>query len=83
MRAEELQRALKPTLTGIKDMLRTNGYWLNTVLSGSSEHPQQFDWCRSIAGDYASVTAAEVSALAAEYLIPEKAAVIIVRPEAP
>ena len=79
--AEALKRAIEPTLTSIKDMMRTNGYWLNTVLTGSRRHPEQIPWSRSIAADYAAITAAELSQLAAAYLVNAKAAVIMALPE--
>jgi len=79
--SEELKRALEPTITSIKDMLRTNGYWLNTVLSGSMRHPEQLDWYRSIAGDYAAITAGELSLLAGKYLINTNAAAIVILPQ--
>ncbi|HUV50609.1 MAG TPA: insulinase family protein [Anaerolineae bacterium] len=78
---EELKRAIRPTLTGIKDMLQNNYYWLNTVLSGSKKHPQQLDWSRTIMDDYASITKGELSVLAKQHLNNDKAAVIIVKPE--
>lgn len=78
---EELRRAIRPTLTGIKDMLQSNYYWLNTVLSGSARHPQQLDWSRTIMDDYAFITKGELSVLAKQYLNNDKAAVIIVKPE--
>jgi len=77
---EELDRALAPTLTGIRDMLRTNSYWLNTVLSGSRRHPEQLQWNRTIADDYAAIRVDELSHLASTYLDNLKAAVFIVRP---
>ncbi|MBW2640597.1 MAG: insulinase family protein [Deltaproteobacteria bacterium] len=78
---DELHRALSPTLTSIKEMMRTNNYWLNTVLTGSKKHPQQLDWSRTIMKDYASVTKEEVSNIAKKYLANEKAATIIVKPQ--
>jgi zinc protease len=77
---DELQRVLKPTLTSLKDMLRRNGYWLNTVLSRSKKYPQQLDWNRSIMDDYIAITPEEISHLAKKYLIDEKAAIIVVIP---
>ncbi len=77
---EELQRAVDPTLTSIKDMLKKNGYWLNTVLSGSTRHPQQLVWCKTIMQDYASITADELSKLAGEYMNNSRAASIIIKP---
>jgi zinc protease len=72
----ELKRALEPTLTGIKDRLRENGYWLNTVLSGASQHPVQLEWCRSITTDYAGIRKADIERLARRYLDLSKLAVI-------
>ncbi len=78
---EEFKRTLDPVLTNIKDMRRTNGYWLNSVLAGSRWHPMQFDWARTFMEDYASITADELSVLAKKYLDNEKASVITVKPE--
>lgn len=78
--ADELQRALEPTLTGIREQLRQNDYWLNTVLMGATRHPEQFEWSRTIQADYARVEVRELVALARRYLDPEKAAVFKARP---
>lgn len=79
--AEELKRSVDPTLTSIKDMLKKNDYWLNTVLSDSVRHPEQLEWCKTIKQDYASITAAELSVLAKKYLDNDKSATIIIKPE--
>ena len=78
---EEMQRALDPMLTGIKDQLRQNNYWLNTVLSGSTRHPRQIEWSRTIMTDYASITTDDLSLLAREYLDNQKSATIVIAPE--
>ncbi len=80
--AEQLQRALDPTVTRIKDMLRQNAYWLNNVLTGSARHPEQLVWNRTFLSDYAAITPGEISALAAKYLVNGKAVVIVVKPAA-
>ena len=77
---EEMKRSLDPTLTSIKDMRRRNGYWLNTVLSGSKNHPVQHNWSRTIMKDYASIKVDELDKIAKKYLNNEKAAIIIVKP---
>jgi zinc protease len=77
---DELQRVLKPTLNGIKDMRRQNRYWLDTVLTRSRYHPEQIDWSRTIVGDYGAITAEELSELAVKYLDNDKAAAIIALP---
>jgi len=78
---DEFRRALDPTITSIKDLLRKNRYWLNTVLSGSLKHPQKLEWSRTIMKDYSSITADDMSAIAKKYLDNEKAAIIIIKPE--
>jgi len=78
---DELNRAKEPTLTSIKDMLRKNDYWLDTVLTGSKIHPQQIDWSRTILKDYDSITKETVSDFAKKYLNNETAATIIVKPQ--
>ena len=78
---DELNRAIAPTLTSIKEMMRKNNYWLNTVLTGSKKYPQQLDWGRTILKDYASITKEEVSYIAKKYLDNGKAATIIVKPQ--
>ncbi len=80
---DELHRAIAPSLTSIKDMLRKNTYWLDTVLTGSEKYPQQIDWSRTINKDYASITQEEVSNLAEKYLDNHRTATIIVRPGKP
>ncbi|QTA83910.1 Peptidase M16 domain-containing protein [Desulfonema limicola] len=77
---DEIQRAVAPALTSIKDMRQKNNYWLDTVMSGSKEHPEQIEWSRTIEKDYASITKQELTELAEQYLDNNKAAVIIIRP---
>ena len=79
--ADELERAKAPTITSIKDMVRTNGYWLETVLALSSRHPQQLVWPTTILKDFSSITTQDVDKLANKYLLRERAAIAIVRPE--
>jgi zinc protease len=80
IRPDELERALGPSLTGIKDRIRTNAYWLYTVLTGSKQFPQQLEWSRTIQSDYAAITRVELSQLAARYLDNAKAATIVIKP---
>ncbi len=76
---EELTRALEPTLTSIKDMMRTNRYWLQSVLSLSSRHPEQLKWPLSIQSDFASIATDDLDELAERYLIPDRSAAIVFR----
>jgi zinc protease len=78
---EELVRAKQPILTALRESSRTNAYWLNTVLASAQENPQRLDWSRTRYTDNESVTAAELSALAKQYLAPAKVSEFIIRPE--
>jgi zinc protease len=78
---DELNRAQKPILTSIKDMLQQNHYWLETVLSGSKIHPRQIQWSRSILKDYASITKEMETNIAKKYLKNDLSATIIVKPQ--
>ncbi|WP_417913506.1 M16 family metallopeptidase [Candidatus Electronema sp. JM] len=78
---EELKRALEPSLTSIRDRIRTNDYWLDNVLIGSLQHPERLEWPLTIQSDFAAVKAEELSALAAKYLQPDKAAEVLFLPE--
>ncbi|MDP3285022.1 MAG: insulinase family protein [Desulfobacterales bacterium] len=77
---EDLKRSADPILTRIKDMLRTNNYWLNNVLTESGRYPCQIEWSRTIMKDYESATADELSGLAGKYLDNGRAATIIIKP---
>ncbi|GAB6093831.1 insulinase family protein [Desulfatiferula olefinivorans] len=77
---DELRRAVDPILTSIRDMRRTNGYWLNSVLSGSGRHPVRLSWARTIEQDYAAVTTGDIHALAGRYLDNEGAACLRIMP---
>ncbi|MCI5140361.1 MAG: insulinase family protein, partial [Candidatus Electrothrix sp. ATG1] len=78
--ADELERALEPTLTSIRDMVRTNRYWLHSVLVQSSRHPERLEWPTTIQSDIAAITVDEISALGAKYLKAKKAAEVILLP---
>ncbi len=77
---DELRRALQPTLTSIKDIKRSNQYWLEAVLNLSSRHPQQLQWPLTITEGFAGITADELTALAKRYLQEKQAAMVVVAP---
>lgn len=79
--SDELVRARDPLLTSLKGSVRTNQYWLSSVLSLSTRHPQQLDWPRTIISDFASISETEVNELAAMYLDNENAAFAKVTPD--
>jgi zinc protease len=79
----ELRRALDPSLTRIKDLRQNNGYWLNTVMTGSRRHPQQLEWSRTILADYESINAEDILKVARQFLTPSNAAVLTIQPVSP
>ncbi|MFO8083461.1 MAG: insulinase family protein [Desulfobacterales bacterium] len=78
---DQLQRALEPTLSSIREMRRKNEYWLTSVLAGSKKHPEQLDWARSIIDDYSSITRDEILEMAKKFLDNDKSADVIIVPE--
>ena len=79
--ADELERAVEPTLTSIRDLVRTNRYWMESVLMQSIQHPERLEWPKTIQSDIATITVEDISALATKYLKPEKAAEVILLPK--
>ena len=78
--ADELDRALKPTLGQLDKSLRDNSYWLATVLSQSQSDPKRLELARGRDADYRSITLAEINALAKKYLKAENALLVAVKP---
>lgn len=78
---EELVRAKQPALTAIRQSMRTNPYWIGSVLGAAQEQPQRLDWARTRLSGTEAITAAELSALAKKYLNPAKVHEFISLPE--
>jgi zinc protease len=78
--ADELDRALKPTLGQLEKSLRDNNYWLGTVMSQSQSDPKRLDLARGRDADYRSITLQEVNALAKKYLKAENALLVAIKP---
>ena len=78
--ADELDRALKPTLGQLDKTLRDNTYWLGTVMSQSQSDPKRLDLARGRDADYHSITLTEINALAKKYLHGENALLIAIKP---
>jgi len=79
--AEELQRNIAPIQTSIRDLQRTNRYWLESVLALSRRHPQQLQWPMTLQADFSAITRGQVDAFAQRYLQEKKAATLIIQPE--
>jgi len=78
---DELDRAIKPILSNLEKTLRSNGYWLNTVMAQAQAQPYRLDWARGRDADYASIKLAEINALAKKHLGRENAAQVAILPE--
>jgi zinc protease len=78
---EELNRARQPMLTAIQESLRTNGYWIASVLARAQERPVMLEWARTRMSDVQSITREELSTLAHEYLGRDRASRATVLPK--
>ncbi|MFT5698065.1 MAG: zinc protease [Desulforhopalus sp.] len=76
---EELDRAKQPVMTSVLENVKTNQYWLYSVLSISGSHPEQLIWPTTIVDDINSITVGEVSSLAAQYLQNTKVIEAVIR----
>ena len=77
----ELAAVLKPLQTSLKDTVRSNSYWLGSVMSLSSRYPDKLDWPSTMVEDYGSISTTEIGQLAKEYLDNKRMALAIVRPQ--
>jgi hypothetical protein len=67
-------------VTSLLDSVKSNGYWLSSVLSLSSRYPEQLEWPKTIISDFSSITADEINGLARKYLESSRAATARVTP---
>ncbi len=79
----ETQYALNPIKTYLKTLRHTNGYWLNSVMSNSSNLPDKFDWARNILEGYNSITSEDLNLLVKKYLRTSDQATIVITPVEP
>lgn len=79
---DDLDRALKPTLSQIEKAQRDNGYWLNTVLAQCQLEPTRLDLIRGRDADLKSIKVADLNALAKKYLKAESALLVGIQPAA-
>ena len=69
--ADELQRAKEPMQQYVMRASTGNTFWLNQ-LADATRDPRKIATARSILQDYSGVTAADLQAVAAKYLRPDK-----------
>ncbi|MBF0378490.1 MAG: insulinase family protein [Desulfamplus sp.] len=77
---KELDLVLEPIWTYIKDIRRTNGYWLDSVMAGSLQHPEKIEWAATMDEDYRSVSLDEIHELAEKFCNRKRAAFIVIQP---
>jgi zinc protease len=82
MTEDELARVRLPLLTALKDSLRSNAYWLGSVLARAQEKPEMLDWARNRIDDINSITIAELDALAKQYLVRDHVSRVTILPSA-
>ena len=68
---DELVRVLEPTFVDLEESLRSNWYWLNTVMAESQVKPYELDWARGRDEFYASIEVEDINELAKKYLLAE------------
>ncbi len=78
---DELQRALQPVLTSLRDLKRSNRYWLSSVLSLSGRYPVQLIWPATLMETFESVNSEIIHNLAKQYFVPGSEAVLKIVPE--
>jgi zinc protease len=77
---EEVAKAVLPIQSTYQEDLRSNSYWLYSVLQECQAEPLGLSEALSFEDDYNSVTSAAVNALAVQYLILDKALQITLLP---
>ena len=78
--ADELQRATGPASEQILRASSGNVFWMFQT-EGATRDPRRFSALRTYISDLTSVTPAELQALAARYLRPERAVPVLILPE--
>jgi len=78
--ADELERARKPRAEAIEKARSTNEYWLS-ALAGAQADPRKLTVARTVLDELRAVTAADVQAVAREYLRDDRAWKLLVVPE--
>ncbi|MCA1792886.1 MAG: insulinase family protein, partial [Desulfobacteraceae bacterium] len=77
----EVELALNPVLSQLKDLKQTNTYWLHSVMTDSWNHPEKLQWAKTIIPAYASITSEDLGEMAKKYLDLNTSAIIRILPE--
>ena len=71
-----LDQVKPPLVKNLGAQRQQNSYWLGQVLMRSQQQPFRIAWAQSMEADFAAVTPAELSALAARYLVGKPLVVV-------
>jgi zinc protease len=77
---DELQRAVAPMRQLLMRASTGNAFWMNQM-EGATQDPRRVEAMKAMSQDMLSITPAQVQALAAKYLVPQKSWSAIVLPE--
>jgi zinc protease len=80
---DQLDRARRPALTAAREALCSNGYWLNEVLACAQAKPIVLEQARAMLSDLENCRPADLSELAATYLVPARASRVTLLPGGP
>lgn len=78
--ADELQRAVAPMQQVLMRASTSNAFWMNQM-EGATRDPRYVTAMQTMSRDMLGVTAADLQALAAKYLVPAKSWSAVVLPE--
>ena len=79
---DDFDRMVRPLRNEVRDNRRTNGYW-SSILAAAQAKPERLDQCRTVVGDFAAMTPAEVNAAARAALDPQRLIVVRLLPRPP
>ena len=73
---------VEPLLAGLRDAMRTNGWWLN-ILSDAQTHTDTLSNVRSVEEFFQNMSASDLSSYTKRYMNPANASILVVNPELP
>ncbi len=77
----ELDLVKKPLLSHLKEIVKTNSYWLNSVLFDAVAHPEKIEWARTFREGYDQITKPDIDRVAERYLDPDRKIYLLIEPE--
>lgn len=77
----ELELVKQPVMSHVKEVIKTNDYWLDSVLADSFFHPEKIEWARTFKTAYSLVSKGEIDSLSRQFLNPDNMIMIIIKPK--